>query len=343
MILHNTQTPLDSQGYKALVGALDWENCQNMMDDPYAFLQKLEKFDVQKVPDDMVKCLEPMIKQPFWNYDGLKGQSLPSAYLAKWVASVTECSKYYKQIEVWTRRMKDAQEALETAEVEERRIKMDELQTKIYNLRAIPPHKVKEGDRTALVEAEKTLSAVEAEPGHVALDIKALPPGNVAHLGVRTVACFVMDLYAPWARDMGWRLGDRILSVNGERIYTQDQCRRAIAVNVAALDTDDKPIRIIVKRRDPKVPPLALVEVDEYLPGPHGGFGIRIENCKVTKFEVYKAQTFGWTLGDRIINVNGIETNTSTQCNKALTFHRKALASEKKPIHIVVIRYGDHQ
>lgn len=333
----------------------DWKNVQHMIHDPNIFLQKLSTFNAEHIPHSTMERLETLVTQPHFNYDGMKSHNIAAARLATWAANVFAHNKAHRQIEAWHQRMTEAQNALEAAEVEEREVRTNEIRKKVIalkhkadaelaeHLKAPKKHQTLETLPAAqeLKEAQEELKATEAEAGYLAIEIKALLSTCSAGLGVKLEGCYVAQFTDPGSKDFGWHIGDRILSVNGERVCSHDACNKAIATHRKALDSQAaKPMRLVLRRRGPLAPPLALVEVNEILPGPHGGLGLRIEDCIVTKFEMQKAQHFGWVLGDRIICVNGEEVKTKVRCNHAIASHKQALAQHGTSMRVLVVRHG---
>jgi hypothetical protein len=77
---------------------LDWKGAQKMMNNPGQFLEEIMAFDAKNIPDDSLKNCQPLIDQPFFNFQVMKGKSTAAAYLTNWVVNIVSYNRIYKKV-----------------------------------------------------------------------------------------------------------------------------------------------------------------------------------------------------------------------------------------------------
>ncbi|CAD7941439.1 unnamed protein product [Amoebophrya sp. A120] len=95
---------------------LDWKGAQKMMNNPGAFLDEILAFDANNIPDEVLKNVEPVLAQPFFTYDIMKGKSTAAAYLTNWVINIVGYNKIYKKVAPLMEKVRIATETKEKAE-----------------------------------------------------------------------------------------------------------------------------------------------------------------------------------------------------------------------------------
>jgi len=74
----------------------DWKGCQKMMSNPGASMEELLVFDANGTPDDVLKRVQPMVAQSYFNFDTMRCKSSAAAILTNWVVSTVIYIQIYK-------------------------------------------------------------------------------------------------------------------------------------------------------------------------------------------------------------------------------------------------------
>merc|ERR1719379_2698213 len=69
------------------------------MNNPGKFLHEIIVFDADNIPGDALKNVQPLIDQPFFNFQTMKGKSTAAAHLTKWVVNIVLYNKIYKKVQ----------------------------------------------------------------------------------------------------------------------------------------------------------------------------------------------------------------------------------------------------
>merc|ERR1719316_1820584 len=86
------------------------------MNNPGAFLAEIIAFNADEIPDAALDNVGPIITQPFFTFDIMKGKSLAAAYLTNWVVNIVTYNKIYKKVAPLMAQVKEATETKEAAE-----------------------------------------------------------------------------------------------------------------------------------------------------------------------------------------------------------------------------------
>lgn len=82
---------------------VDWRGAQKgLLADPVATIEAMRTFDVSAIPQHTLNKVEAIKDLPFFDYEVMKGKSLPAAKLVNWVNNVVPCRKMGKQQEAAT-------------------------------------------------------------------------------------------------------------------------------------------------------------------------------------------------------------------------------------------------
>nr|PIL99668.1 dynein heavy chain family protein [Toxoplasma gondii COUG] len=141
----------------------DWKASQKMMNDPGKFLDQVRAFDAENMTQETVALIEPIISQPFFNFEVMKGKSLAAAYLANWVVNIVAYNNIYRKVKPLMDAFAQATESRQKAEaalaVVQERVK--ELNERLAKLNA----KMQDADE------EKGRVLAEAEECQLKLDL----------------------------------------------------------------------------------------------------------------------------------------------------------------------------
>merc|ERR1719487_2371507 len=131
----------------------DWKYAQKMMGNPAAFLDELVAFDANNFPEQSLNNVAPLMAEPFFTYDVMKGKSSAAANLTNWVINIVGYNRIYKKVAPL---MEEVRVATETKEAAEEALgivlaRVAEVQAQVAKLNAEKNAAVAEKER---VEAE---------------------------------------------------------------------------------------------------------------------------------------------------------------------------------------------
>merc|ERR1719163_1794361 len=131
----------------------DWRFATKMMGNPQAFLDQIADFDANNIPDQSLTNVAPLLAEPFFTYDVMKGKSSAAANLTNWVINIVGYNKIYKKVAPL---MEEVRVATETKEAAEEALaivlaRVAEVQAKVAQLNQEKEEAVAEKER---VEAE---------------------------------------------------------------------------------------------------------------------------------------------------------------------------------------------
>ncbi|XP_026191394.1 dynein beta chain, ciliary [Cyclospora cayetanensis] len=89
----------------------EWKAAQKMMSDPGRFLDQVRAFDAENMTEETVNAISPIISQPFFNFEGMKGKSLAAAFLANWVVNIVTYNTIYRKVKPLMDRFTEASES----------------------------------------------------------------------------------------------------------------------------------------------------------------------------------------------------------------------------------------
>jgi dynein heavy chain len=75
-----------------------WENAKKMMAKVDAFKEKLENYRGEDIEEDVIKKVNPILKDPDFNYTSMKAKSGAAANLCNWVVNIVQYNGIYKRI-----------------------------------------------------------------------------------------------------------------------------------------------------------------------------------------------------------------------------------------------------
>lgn len=116
---------------------LTWAAGQKMMNQPQKFIERLQNYDKNNIPDQALNDLKPILDQPFFNEQTMKGKSEAAANLCSFVVNVINYNRIWRRVKPL---MESADEAEKTAneKLEELRVvqeKVAEIVAKVNELR----------------------------------------------------------------------------------------------------------------------------------------------------------------------------------------------------------------
>jgi dynein heavy chain len=65
-----------------------WPNAQKMMGNPKKFIDDIVAFDGDNIDDWKLHALEPILAEPFFNFETMKNKSIAAAYLCGWIVNI---------------------------------------------------------------------------------------------------------------------------------------------------------------------------------------------------------------------------------------------------------------
>lgn len=130
-----------------------WQNAQKMMNNPPKFLEEIVAFDGNNIDPWILDQVKPVIDQPFFNFNTMKGKSVAAAYLASWVVNIVTYNTIYKKVKP----------LMESSEAAEAMAKEAEASLVIVKQKVAEINEKVDALKAKLDEAETTKARVEAE------------------------------------------------------------------------------------------------------------------------------------------------------------------------------------
>uniref|UniRef100_A0A0G4GMS7 Dynein-1, subspecies f n=1 Tax=Chromera velia CCMP2878 TaxID=1169474 RepID=A0A0G4GMS7_9ALVE len=173
---------------------LDWKAAQKMMNNPGQFLEQVAAFDAENMDDETVDRIQPIISQPFFNYETMKSKSIAAAYLCNWVLNIVTYNRIYKKVKPLMDRLAEASEEKSTAEAALAIVmaKLKEVQDKVAALQAKMQEAEDEKNRVEaeanacldmLKLAERLVNGLADENTRWSASVEGLKTSNVTLLG----------------------------------------------------------------------------------------------------------------------------------------------------------------
>jgi len=78
-----------------------------MMGNPKKFIDDIVAFDGDNIDEWKLTALEPILKEPFFNFETMKGKSIAAAYLCGWIVNIIIYNTIFKKVKP----LKEAAEA----------------------------------------------------------------------------------------------------------------------------------------------------------------------------------------------------------------------------------------
>jgi dynein heavy chain len=137
---------------------IDWKYAQKMMGNPGGFIEEIQEFDGNNIPEFCLDNVRPLLSQPFFTFEVMKSKSTAAAYLANWVINIVAYNTIYKKVAPLMEKVRVATETKETAEASLEIVlaRVREVQEKVGTLNAEKDAAVNEKERVE-AEAEQCL------------------------------------------------------------------------------------------------------------------------------------------------------------------------------------------
>ncbi len=97
---------------------LTWDNAKKMMAKVDAFLQQLQSYRGEDIPDDVIQSVEPIIAEKGFNFEAMEKKSQAAANLCNWVVNIVTYNKIYKRVKPLMDRLRQAEELQQKSEGE---------------------------------------------------------------------------------------------------------------------------------------------------------------------------------------------------------------------------------
>jgi len=105
---------------------LDWKGSVRMMNNPMAFIEEVQNFQAEVIPEQTLKNTDELIALPFFNYETMKSKSAAAANLANWVINCVKYHKIYRRVAPLMETVREATEsknsAMEALEIVKKRV-----------------------------------------------------------------------------------------------------------------------------------------------------------------------------------------------------------------------------
>ena len=93
-----------------------WDNAKKMMAKVDAFLEQLQKYKGEDIPEDVVKRVQPYLADPVFSYEKMKGKSAAAANLCDWVVNIINFNQIYKKVKPLMLQLETARASKSSAE-----------------------------------------------------------------------------------------------------------------------------------------------------------------------------------------------------------------------------------
>lgn len=107
------------------------------MGNPKKFIDDIIAFDGDNIDEWRLQMIEPILKEPFFNFETMKGKSIAAAYLCGWIVNIVIYNTIFKKVKP----LKEAAEAAQAladekqAELEVVLAKVKEINDKVDALK----------------------------------------------------------------------------------------------------------------------------------------------------------------------------------------------------------------
>jgi len=122
-----------------------WPNAQKMLNNPAKFIAEVQSFDGNSIDEWKLEALKPLLAEPFFNFEVMKGKSLAAAYLCSWIVNIVNYNAIYKKVRPLqeaaafaqsTAEAKQAELAIVVEKVRQINEKVDALKAQLYEAEA---------------------------------------------------------------------------------------------------------------------------------------------------------------------------------------------------------------
>jgi dynein heavy chain len=84
-----------------------WPNAQKMMGNPKKFIEDIVAFDGDNIDEWRLEAIKPILAEPYFNFEVMKGKSIAAAYLCGWIVNIVIYNTIFKKVKP----LKDAADA----------------------------------------------------------------------------------------------------------------------------------------------------------------------------------------------------------------------------------------
>ena len=89
-----------------------------MMGNPKKFIDDIVSFDGDNIEDWRLEAIKPILAEPFFNFETMKGKSIAAAYLCGWIVNIVIYNTIFKKVKP-LKEAADAAQALAEQKQEE--------------------------------------------------------------------------------------------------------------------------------------------------------------------------------------------------------------------------------
>ena len=68
------------------------------MNNPKKFIDDIVSFDGNNIDDWKLEALKPILAEPYFNFEIMKGKSIAAAYLCGWIVNIIIYNTIYKKV-----------------------------------------------------------------------------------------------------------------------------------------------------------------------------------------------------------------------------------------------------
>jgi dynein heavy chain, axonemal len=69
-----------------------------MMGNPKKFIDDIKAFDGDNIDEWKLTMLEPILKEPYFTFEIMKGKSIAAAYLCGWIVNIVIYNTIFKKV-----------------------------------------------------------------------------------------------------------------------------------------------------------------------------------------------------------------------------------------------------
>lgn len=211
-----TQTVLLLRGEKK---NFTWQAAQKMMNNPSKFIEEIAAFDGRDIDEGILNKLAPIMSQPFFTYDVMKGKSSAAAYLCLYVNNIIMFNTIYKKVkplmddsETAEKQKKDAEASLKIVidKVNAINAQVDELRSKLNDAEDTKAKVLAEANalQSQLDLAERLVGGLADENKRWGETVKTLSKDKLTMIGDALISAEFVSYIAPFNslfRDWLWK------------------------------------------------------------------------------------------------------------------------------------------
>lgn len=138
-----------------------WPNAQKMMNNPKGFIEKIQKYDGDNIPDNILKALEPILATDMFTQENMTKKSQAAGFLCGWVINIVMYNTIFKKVKPLMESA-DAAEKLASDKQAELAVVLEKVRVIVEKVDAL---------KTQLQEAVDKKDAVEADANALQLNL----------------------------------------------------------------------------------------------------------------------------------------------------------------------------